>query len=82
MNNVIDSVDYFLISGFNFEFKMRSCFFFLILYLAFQVKKMENPEILFEQEKKCPPISVSLENISDINSCDNSDLKVTGTGWC
>ena len=52
VNNVIDSVDFFLISGFNFEFKMRS---FVFSYtLPFQVKKMENPEILFEQEKKCP----------------------------
>ena len=50
----------------------------------FQGKKNKNgnPEILFVQEKKCPPISVSLENINDINSCDNGDLKVTGCSWC
>ena len=39
LNNVIDSVDCFLLSGFNFEFKMRSCF--IVYSLPFQVKETE-----------------------------------------
>ena len=50
LNNVIDSVDCFLISGFNFESEVRSCF---ISYNSpFQGKKKKwKSEILFAQEK-------------------------------